>query len=171
MTIWHNVLSQDRNQLNDRALPACDSPAENEKHDGYERHARPVPLPGDSSAEPSTARLLGLYLQRQEGLWMQRVGAVDERLTGEQGGWPEVTLTEATTDMRARAVLTFANGDVTPDQADLDRASCAGPCRRSRRAGRCRHVPVKDSLPKRMGKFPWEHGMKECGLHIDGGGI
>lgn len=102
---------------------------------------------------------------------MQRVGAVDERLTGEQGGWPEVTLTEATTDMRARAVLTFANGDVTPDQADLDRASCAGPCRRSRRAGRCRHVPVKDSLPKRMGKFPWEHGMKECGLHIDGGGI
>ena len=33
------------------------------------------------------------------------------------------------------------------------------------------HVPIKDSLPKRMGKFPWEHGTKECGLHIDGGGI
>ena len=33
------------------------------------------------------------------------------------------------------------------------------------------HVPVKDTLPKRMGKFPWEQGIKECGIHVDGGGI
>ena len=35
---------------------------------------------------------------------------------------------------------------------------------------RC-HVPVKASLDKRMGKFPWEHGKKECGIHSEGGGI
>ncbi len=33
------------------------------------------------------------------------------------------------------------------------------------------HVPVKEAMDKRMGKFPWEHGIKECGMHIDGGGI
>jgi len=33
------------------------------------------------------------------------------------------------------------------------------------------HVPVKDTMPKRMGKFPWEQGVKECGLHSEGGGI
>ena len=36
---------------------------------------------------------------------------------------------------------------------------------------RCCHVPVKESMDKRMGKFPWEHGKKECGLHDQGGGI
>lgn len=33
------------------------------------------------------------------------------------------------------------------------------------------HVPVKEGFDKRMGKFPWEHGKKECGIHSDGGGI
>ena len=33
------------------------------------------------------------------------------------------------------------------------------------------HIPVKDEAPKRAGKFPWEESHKECGLHIDGGGI
>jgi phosphoadenosine phosphosulfate reductase len=35
----------------------------------------------------------------------------------------------------------------------------------------CCHVPVKDSMDKRMGKFPWEQGSKECGMHDHGGGI
>jgi phosphoadenosine phosphosulfate reductase len=33
------------------------------------------------------------------------------------------------------------------------------------------HVPIKDGLDKRMGKFPWEQGTKECGMHNHGGGI
>lgn len=33
------------------------------------------------------------------------------------------------------------------------------------------HIPVKGDTPKRAGKFPWEESHKECGLHIDGGGI
>jgi len=33
------------------------------------------------------------------------------------------------------------------------------------------HIPVRDDLPARAGKFPWEQGKKECGLHADGGGI
>ena len=35
----------------------------------------------------------------------------------------------------------------------------------------CCHVPVKDSMDKRMGKFPWEQGAKECGMHNHGDGI
>jgi phosphoadenosine phosphosulfate reductase len=35
----------------------------------------------------------------------------------------------------------------------------------------CCHVPVKDTMDKRMGKFPWEQGSKECGMHDHGGGI
>jgi len=33
------------------------------------------------------------------------------------------------------------------------------------------HVPVKEGFDKRMGKFPWEQGSKECGIHEKGGGI
>lgn len=33
------------------------------------------------------------------------------------------------------------------------------------------HVPIKEGLDKRGGKFPWEHGKKECGMHEQGGGI
>ncbi len=33
------------------------------------------------------------------------------------------------------------------------------------------HIPVKEDMPKRAGKFPWELSQKECGLHIDGDGI
>lgn len=33
------------------------------------------------------------------------------------------------------------------------------------------HIPVKGDFPKRAGKFPWEDSHKECGLHLDGGGI
>ena len=33
------------------------------------------------------------------------------------------------------------------------------------------HIPIKPEFGKRAGKFPWEHGNKECGLHKDGGGI
>ncbi|MCE5327602.1 MAG: phosphoadenylyl-sulfate reductase [Planctomycetaceae bacterium] len=33
------------------------------------------------------------------------------------------------------------------------------------------HIPVKEEFGKRAGKFPWEHGKKECGLHKDGEGI
>ncbi len=33
------------------------------------------------------------------------------------------------------------------------------------------HIPVKDDAEKRAGKYPWEQSHKECGLHIDGGGI
>ncbi len=33
------------------------------------------------------------------------------------------------------------------------------------------HVPVKEGFDKRMGKFPWEQGHKECGMHNHGGGI
>ena len=33
------------------------------------------------------------------------------------------------------------------------------------------HVPIKDDFEKRMGKFPWEQGSKECGIHEKGGGI
>ena len=35
----------------------------------------------------------------------------------------------------------------------------------------CCHIPVRDGLPARTGKFPWEQSKKECGLHEDGGGI
>lgn len=31
------------------------------------------------------------------------------------------------------------------------------------------HVPIKDQLDNRMGKFPWEQGKKECGMHEDQG--
>ena len=33
------------------------------------------------------------------------------------------------------------------------------------------HIPTRDGLDPRMGKFPWEQGGKECGLHDHGGGI
>ncbi len=33
------------------------------------------------------------------------------------------------------------------------------------------HIPTRDELGPRMGKFPWEQGRKECGLHDHGGGI
>lgn len=33
------------------------------------------------------------------------------------------------------------------------------------------HIPVKDDLEHRAGKFPWEQGHRECGLHLDGDGI
>lgn len=33
------------------------------------------------------------------------------------------------------------------------------------------HIPVKECFGRRAGKFPWEGGKKECGLHKDGGGI
>ncbi len=33
------------------------------------------------------------------------------------------------------------------------------------------HVPVKPEFHRRMGKFPWEQGSKECGIHEHGGGI
>jgi phosphoadenylyl-sulfate reductase (thioredoxin) len=33
------------------------------------------------------------------------------------------------------------------------------------------HIPIQEELDPRAGKFPWEQGAKECGLHIDGSGI
>ena len=33
------------------------------------------------------------------------------------------------------------------------------------------HVPIKEGLDKRMGKFPWEQSKKECGIHEKGSGI
>jgi len=33
------------------------------------------------------------------------------------------------------------------------------------------HIPTREELGKRAGKFPWEQGKKECGLHEDGSGI
>jgi phosphoadenosine phosphosulfate reductase len=33
------------------------------------------------------------------------------------------------------------------------------------------HIPVREDLGRRAGKFPWEQGKKECGLHSDGSGI
>ncbi len=33
------------------------------------------------------------------------------------------------------------------------------------------HIPVREDLGKRAGKFPWEQGSKECGLHEKGSGI
>ncbi|MFW6066551.1 MAG: phosphoadenosine phosphosulfate reductase family protein, partial [Planctomycetota bacterium] len=36
---------------------------------------------------------------------------------------------------------------------------------------RCCHIPVLEYLPQRTGKFPWERGKKECGLHENGSGI
>lgn len=36
---------------------------------------------------------------------------------------------------------------------------------------RCCHIPVREDLPRRTGKFPWEQGKKECGLHENGSGI
>lgn len=35
----------------------------------------------------------------------------------------------------------------------------------------CCHVPVLPHMDSRAGKFPWEHGKKECGLHVQGSGI
>jgi len=35
---------------------------------------------------------------------------------------------------------------------------------------RC-HVPIQEDLDARTGKFPWEQGRKECGLHQNGDGI
>ncbi|HDZ22695.1 hypothetical protein LCGC14_0644550 [marine sediment metagenome] len=35
----------------------------------------------------------------------------------------------------------------------------------------CCHIPIREGLDPRAGKFPWEQGQKECGLHQDGGGI
>lgn len=35
----------------------------------------------------------------------------------------------------------------------------------------CCHIPVRPDLPVRAGKFPWEAGNKECGLHENGSGI
>lgn len=36
---------------------------------------------------------------------------------------------------------------------------------------RCCHVPVQPDRAGRAGKFPWETGKKECGLHDQGSGI
>ncbi|RMF93853.1 MAG: phosphoadenylyl-sulfate reductase [Candidatus Schekmanbacteria bacterium] len=33
------------------------------------------------------------------------------------------------------------------------------------------HIPIFPTRHKRAGKFPWECGEKECGIHIDGSGI
>ncbi len=33
------------------------------------------------------------------------------------------------------------------------------------------HIPVRKEFSPRAGKFPWEQGKKECGLHEEGGGI
>lgn len=33
------------------------------------------------------------------------------------------------------------------------------------------HIPVRAELGRRAGKFPWEQGRKECGLHQNGSGI
>ena len=33
------------------------------------------------------------------------------------------------------------------------------------------HIPTRAELGSRVGKFPWEQGHKECGLHDHGGGI
>lgn len=33
------------------------------------------------------------------------------------------------------------------------------------------HIPVREELDPRAGKFPWERGKKECGLHEHGSGI
>jgi phosphoadenosine phosphosulfate reductase len=33
------------------------------------------------------------------------------------------------------------------------------------------HIPIQENLDSRAGKFPWEQGARECGLHIDGSGI
>ena len=33
------------------------------------------------------------------------------------------------------------------------------------------HIPIREGLDPRAGKFPWEQGSKECGLHQEGGGI
>jgi len=33
------------------------------------------------------------------------------------------------------------------------------------------HIPIQECLDARAGKFPWEQGRKECGLHQDGLGI
>ena len=35
----------------------------------------------------------------------------------------------------------------------------------------CCHIPIREGLDPRAGKFPWEQSQKECGLHQDGGGI
>ena len=35
----------------------------------------------------------------------------------------------------------------------------------------CCHIPVLDHLGERAGKFPWEQGKKECGLHDKGSAI
>lgn len=35
----------------------------------------------------------------------------------------------------------------------------------------CCHVPIRPGLEGRMGKFPWEQGPKECGIHLGGTGI
>jgi phosphoadenylyl-sulfate reductase (thioredoxin) len=36
---------------------------------------------------------------------------------------------------------------------------------------KCCHIPVRKEFGLRAGKFPWERGKKECGLHKDGSGI
>jgi len=33
------------------------------------------------------------------------------------------------------------------------------------------HIPVRNGLDPRLGKFPWEQSKKECGLHDHGSGI
>jgi len=33
------------------------------------------------------------------------------------------------------------------------------------------HIPVREELGRRAGKFPWEQGKRECGLHDRGSGI
>jgi phosphoadenosine phosphosulfate reductase len=33
------------------------------------------------------------------------------------------------------------------------------------------HIPIQENLDDRAGKFPWEQGHRECGLHLDGSGI
>lgn len=33
------------------------------------------------------------------------------------------------------------------------------------------HIPIQEHCEPRAGKFPWEQGKKECGLHQDGSGI
>ncbi len=33
------------------------------------------------------------------------------------------------------------------------------------------HIPIRANLDSRAGKFPWEQGKRECGLHLGGSGI
>ncbi len=72
-------------------------------------------------SDPAAARLLGLYPQRQEGRWMQRVKILGGRLTGEQWGALARIVREHTPDtplhLTTRQELELHN--VTPDRVGL----------------------------------------------------